>query len=432
MIAAVPAYAASSACKVSKTVAVRTNAGTNYKKVGSLKKNTYMEILGTKKDKKKRTWYKVSYKNKTRYIISSYTKKVSYKTQSLKNTGIVATKKDPLSLRTGPGDYYRVAARIPKGSEINISSVSYETSSNKWYKTTYKGKSGYVSAKYIDFKKDDIAVDSPSKPNDTPEVIDGFEVIAINKTLMVKTMGSLLNVRKGPGPEYEALTSLANWSIVNAKGEVKTEDATWYKVSTTKGYGYICGDYTTDQIKTGTKTERILRARQAAVAWAINIANDNSFHYGRTKWAHKYGCYYCNTQDAKIKAGASKAEAAKTWCCNPFVVAAYVHGAGVDTKCGKGGLRIGLANDGHKNMEAHNFKKVTKPSKITDLEVGDVLQTPTHCMLYAGDGKIVDAAHHDNGIQDSYWNESINHHALSTNQWNRTTKVYRYMGTGKF
>ena len=197
----------------------------------------------------------------------------------------------------------------------------------------------------------------------------------------------------------------------------------------------------TDEYKSAVKTitikvnsleERQKKARQAAVAWAINIANDNSFHYGRSKWAHKFGCYYCNTQGAKIKAGASREEAAKTWCCNPFVVAAYVHGAGVDSKCGKGGLSIGLANDGHKNMEAHNFKRVDKPSKITDLEVGDILQTPTHCMLYAGDGKIVDAAHHDNGVKNKYWNESINHHNLNNRQWSRTTKVYRYMGTGKF
>ena len=28
------------------------------------------------------------------------------------------------------------------------------------------------------------------------------------------------------------------------------------------------------------------KARQAAVYWAIKIAGDNSFHYGRSSWAH--------------------------------------------------------------------------------------------------------------------------------------------------
>ena len=180
------------------------------------------------------------------------------------------------------------------------------------------------------------------------------------------------------------------------------------------------------------------KARQAAVEWAIEIANDNSFHYGRSSWAHHNGCYFCGTNQKagsiKRKKGASVAACEKTYCCNPFVTAAYMHGAGAkEVDCRKGNMRFGLAND--KNIVLKNtkaFKKISKPAKVTALEAGDILLTPTHAMLYAGDGKVVEAAHHDNGKKDAYWNDSIRHKEISSKQWNRVTKIYRYIGKGKF
>lgn len=176
------------------------------------------------------------------------------------------------------------------------------------------------------------------------------------------------------------------------------------------------------------------KAINNAVAWAKKIANDNSFHYGRTKWGHKYGCYFCGTQGKKRAAApkGQKHEVDKTYCCNPFVVAAFVHGSGVDKKCGKGGLTIPLYGGSTKSMLKHGFKRVAKPKKISELKKGDVLLTPTHCMLYAGDGKIVHAAHHDNGKKNAYWNSSIIHQKIPQKQWSRVKSVWRYYGSGKF
>lgn len=180
------------------------------------------------------------------------------------------------------------------------------------------------------------------------------------------------------------------------------------------------------------------KARKGAVDWAIKIANDNSFHYGRSSWAHHNGCYFCGTNQKsgsiKRKAGASVKACEKTYCCNPFVTAAFKHGAGApEVDCKVSGKRINLAND--KNPALNNkkaFKKISKPKKVTSLEAGDVLLTPTHAMLYAGNGKVVEAAHHDNGKKDSYWNDSIRHKTLSSSQWKRVTKIYRYIGKGKY
>ena len=116
------------------------------------------------------------------------------------------------------------------------------------------------------------------------------------------------------------------------------------------------------------------------------------------------------------------------------MTAAYKHGAGArEVDCKVRGKRFGLANDNNrvlKNTKA--FKRISKPKKITSLEPGDILLSPTHAMLYAGGGKVVEAAHHDNGKRDSCWNDSIRCKKISSGQWKRVTKIYRYIGKGKF
>ena len=190
--------------------------------------------------------------------------------------------------------------------------------------------------------------------------------------------------------------------------------------------------------KPKTRQQRNLQAREAAVSWAVAIAKDNSFHYGRSKWAHHHGCYFCGTNQKKgspkRRGGASVSQCEKTYCCNPFVTAAYHHGAGAtEVNCKYASKRINLANDRNKALKnSKAFKRVTKPRKVTSLKVGDILLTPSHAMLYAGDGKVVHAAHHDNGKKDAYWNSSIVCGSISDRHWRRTTKIYRYCGTGKF
>ncbi len=199
---------------------------------------------------------------------------------------------------------------------------------------------------------------------------------------------------------------------------------------------YFCRDCGVKITKL-SKYQKTLLSRDFAVYWAKKIAANNNFHYGKSKWAHHNGCYFCGTnqyeKSLKIKDGATLKECEKTYCCNPFVTAAYCHGAGAEeVDCTVKSKRFGLANDSNKVVKNKSWKKVKKPSKVTRLMVGDILLTPTHAMLYAGGGKVVHAQHHDNGVRGDYWNESIVWDKISDRQWKRTSKIYRYMGTGKF
>lgn len=135
---------------------------------------------------------------------------------------------------------------------------------------------------------------------------------------------------------------------------------------------------------------------EAAVDWACIIANDNSFMYGTGKRAHKGGCYYCGTNITGGKKAKKGSKWEKTYCCNPFVAAAYVHGANIKSKCGRvnnhyfGGMETSTWTCYNK-MKGHKgvFKQISKSSK---LKPGDILTKSTHVWMYAGNGMKVEAA----------------------------------------
>lgn len=132
-----------------------------------------------------------------------------------------------------------------------------------------------------------------------------------------------------------------------------------------------------------------------AVQWAIKIAGDNSFTYGKSPAANHSGCYFCGNQGTKqrhAKRLGINRSYEKTYCCNPFVTAAFVHGAGDPyIKC-KGAI-IGLKQSAKKNCGKRQYRNFEWLGHIpkSQLQTGDVLLTNKHAKLYAGGGKQVEA-----------------------------------------
>ena len=128
-----------------------------------------------------------------------------------------------------------------------------------------------------------------------------------------------------------------------------------------------------------------------AVAWAVKIANDNSFSYGTGSGAHHFGCYFCGTNYGPRKYTKPSRKYKKTYCCNPFVSAAYAHGAQhpkMLAACRKGS-GIGMSKSTFYRYGC--WKCVGKPA-YKDLKKGDVLVKSTHVAMYTGKGKFVEAS----------------------------------------
>lgn len=133
---------------------------------------------------------------------------------------------------------------------------------------------------------------------------------------------------------------------------------------------------------------------KAAVDWGILISKDNNFCYGKGQRAHRRGCYFCGTNRAKytskyygkeskkwnvknnkLSAQSTAQKYDKSYCCNPFVVACYVHGANESGKCHGGSMSH---SSWTKNKNNGRFKKISKGSS---LQPGDIFFSGGHVWM---------------------------------------------------
>ena len=183
--------------------------------------------------------------------------------------------------------------------------------------------------------------------------------------------------------------------------------------------------------------------KEDTTRFASWIAGDNRFHYGytnkhgssdRAKWnpnAHHNGCYFCGTN--VTTGGCSKAgitDYERTYCCNPFVGAAFAHGG-----CVPKALELCRKQDSwdyHKGKgydKSSLFDKLGKPAK-DKLQKCDVLCSESHVALYMGGGKIAHASGGDDNVRNSErWNKSIRVETLTDAMYKNFDRVYRYNGS---
>jgi hypothetical protein len=224
---------------------------------------------------------------------------------------------------------------------------------------------------------------------------------------------------------------------------VAKDKAIWYKIRYGKKYYYVLASKVkivekktvlqtvVSKVTNTTEPAEVVQSKAAAkvastsAAWAKKIANDNSFHYGNGLHAHHNGCYFCGTQPKSKQKYVKQWE--KTYCCNPFVTAAYAHG-------GKEPFMLDLCSRG-KSYMAPEFKRCDRFANIghpaqSELKVGDLLCATAHVAIYVGNGKIAEACFSDDGKEYSAkWNSSIAVNTLTAKRYKSfKAGVFRYIG----
>ncbi|HSQ87894.1 SH3 domain-containing protein, partial [Romboutsia sp.] len=160
---------------------VRIGPGTNYSKLGSLKKDEKIGIISESNG-----WSKIDYKGKVAYTSSQYlskqsetapnpptqTPKPDEKPAEVKETKVVNT--SSLNVRSGPGTNYSKVGSLKKDEKIGVISES-----NGWSKIGYKGKVAYTSSQYLSKQSETTPnppTEPPNKGDDTSEHINGATV----------------------------------------------------------------------------------------------------------------------------------------------------------------------------------------------------------------------------------------------------------------
>ena len=126
----------------------------------------------------------------------------------------VGTTTAALRVRESAGTETTTLATAPQGESV----ILLEDAGNGWYKVDYKSVQGYMSGEFLTIQtKADAKI--------------GYG--------MIKTDGPHLNVRSGPGTDFDRVSALANETVVDIVGI----DGNWYKISSGDTIGYVLSDY---------------------------------------------------------------------------------------------------------------------------------------------------------------------------------------------
>ena len=146
---------------------------------------------------------------------------------ALAAAGTVNTPGSSLRLRAGAGTNTAILTNLPHQAQVEV----LDRAENGWYHVSYKGMVGYVSPDYLivtEVSTEPEVPEVPVSPSDTPadETDDG---------LFIKVLRGPLNVRTGPGADYERVGRLSTGRTVRV---IDSLDG-WYQIEA----GYVSGDY---------------------------------------------------------------------------------------------------------------------------------------------------------------------------------------------
>ena len=180
-----------------------------------------------------------------------------------------------------------------------------------------------------------------------------------------------------------------------------------------------------------------------AVNFGVMIAKDNTFTYGVGQRAHRYGCYFCQTNTGpkkKLKEredephyvkdkNGKKHTYTKTYCCNPYVTACYAHGAEIEDilKACESGSGFGLSVKSCTRFKGIKKVGACKSVAFGKLQVGDIILCEHHMWMYTGDDWLVEASGEGWGI-DSIAHKRGAKARYAKYQKDKTAYVVRYKG----
>ena len=131
---------------------------------------------------------------------------------ALAASGTVNAEGSSLRVRSQANTNSAVLGSLSHGTQVEVNAVT----ESGWYQISYNGAAGYVSGDYL-------------------TVADAAQLPVEKEPVYARVTASALNVRSGPGTDYEKTDKLSAGIVV----EVLEESNGWYKIDS----GYISAEY---------------------------------------------------------------------------------------------------------------------------------------------------------------------------------------------
>ena len=151
-------------------------------------------------------------------------------TPTLALTGVVDVGGSVLRVRKTASTGSAVLDQLPSGKQVEI----VDTATNGWYGIQLDSVKGYVSASYIKLLEE-------AAPVVTAEVSAVSASAAQSESSYVKVTADALNVRTGPGTDYDKVSKVPASTVVTALGA--NEDGSWVVVNYDGKYGWLKAEF---------------------------------------------------------------------------------------------------------------------------------------------------------------------------------------------
>lgn len=196
----------------------RENASKKSDIINTLPKGTEVSVLGTEKN-----WVKVGYNGQTGYIYKTHLDTIT------KKIGTVKVGNSRLNVRNKSSMSGKIIGKLYTGNKVEIKGEN-----GNWYKINYKGKTAYISKKYVKVSSKVIA--------EVEECSDVFKA----------QIG--FNVRTGPSTSYSQIGRLIKGQVFQVKGKCSNG---WYQIQYGSKTGYVSNKYL-DKMEDGATDPQVI------------------------------------------------------------------------------------------------------------------------------------------------------------------------------
>ena len=365
-------------------------------------------------------------------------------------TGTVTA--DALRMRSKPNTGSSILTTLYKGTKVELLSAE----ENGWYKVSYNGKEGYMSAEWLNV----VVTASTQAPSTAPTEEAPAEepaaeepaVITVNSTAVV--MDGPLNLRTGPGTGYDKVSLLLKGDKVTV---LEILDG-WYRVSAKGTEGYVSAKFiapdtsgssgtqnqTQTQPQTQVKTQNALvlsgplnvrsgpgtsytRIGSLKVGTTVTVIGKSGQWY-QIKYANLTGYVHSDYVTLMEELSSSPVGQAAAALAISLIGSRYVYGAEGPTTFDCSGLAYYIYKQLGYTIargSSSQYKNSGRFVPLAEMEPGDLIYffdpkydgsggtlPTTHMGIYVGDGRFVHAStttyrvQYDN-VYNSYYTRYI-------------------------
>ena len=297
---------------------VRSGPGTDYSRVTRVSEGKRVAILDKDGD-----WYRVSFDGTTGYILSDYVAADGGGTPA--GSAQTPAKPEPvdksvgnatvsggsvINVRSGPGTEYSRVARVNEGKRVTLLAKAGD-----WLKASFDGTTGYILGDYVtpdggvlaalpaaeaapapapaEPAEPAVGPDAPAAPAMAPPPAAEASSAdsGAGEAHSAYITGGTINVRSGPGTEFERIALVSTGKQLDVLGE----ENGWFKVSFGSTTGYVLGDYVTDEEPPASSVGAQIAAeapQYLGVPYVYGGASPSGFDCsGFTSWLYKQHGY---------------------------------------------------------------------------------------------------------------------------------------------